>query len=103
MQTFPKKQIEIMIEAPALNRVLEFLDAEGVSGYTVFPAMAGKGRDGAWHRDGLVGRVGSVVKIVCILDENRCDALLEPLFALVKRQIGIVTVSDVAVIRPDHF
>lgn len=103
MQTYPKKQIEIMIEAPALNRVLELLDGQDVSGYTVFPAIAGKGADGAWHRDGLVGRAGSVVKIMCILDESRCDAVLEPLFKVVKRQIGIVTIRDVEVIRPDGF
>ncbi len=103
MQTFPKKQIEIMIEAPAMNRVIEFLDSQDVSGYTVFPAIAGKGADGAWHRDGLVGPAGAVVQIVCILDEHRCDALLAPLFKMVKRQIGIVTVRDVEVIRPEGF
>lgn len=103
MQTFPKKQIVIMIEAPLLNRVLEFLEAQNVGGYTVFPAIAGKGADGAWHRDGQVGRVGSVVQIVCILDESRCEALLEPLFQMVRRQVGIVTISDVDVIRPDNF
>lgn len=103
MQTFPKKRIEIMIEAPLANRVTEALDASDVGGYTVFPAIAGKGMSGPWHRDGLVGRVGSVVQIVCVLDESRLDEVLDPVFKLVKQQIGIVTVSDVEVIRPDQF
>jgi hypothetical protein len=38
-----------------------------------------------------------------VLDESRVDEVLEPLFALVSRQIGIVTVSDVQVIRQEHF
>lgn len=103
MKTHPKKRIEIMVEAPLMSRVLALLDEAGVSGYTVVPAIAGRGKDGSWHRDGVVGRAGALVQIFCILDQNRVDAVLEPLFRLVSRQIGIVTVSDVQVIRPEHF
>lgn len=103
MKTYPKKRIDIMVERPLLERVLALLDQQGVGGYTVLPAMAGRGRDGSWHRDGLVGRAGSVVLVFCILDESRIEQVLTPLFALVERQIGIVTVSDVQVIRPEHF
>jgi len=103
METFPKKRIEIMVESPLMTRVIKILDDLGVSGYTVMPAIAGRGKDGSWHRDGQVGRVGSVVQIVCIVDETREHDVLDPLFSLVSRQIGIVTVSDVRVVRPDHF
>jgi len=103
METFPKKRIEIMVEAPLLNRIIAILDEQGVSGYTVLPALAGRGRDGTWHRDGQVGRVGSVVQILCIVDESREQEILEPLFRLVSRQIGIVTITDVRVVRAEHF
>jgi PII-like signaling protein len=103
MKTFTKKRIDIMVEAPLMKRVIDLLDQQGVNGYTVLPALAGRGHDGVWHRDGLVGRVGAVVQIFCIIDEGKIDEVLEPLFRLVSRQIGIVTVSDVQVIRPEHF
>lgn len=103
MKMYPKKRIEIMVEAPLVARVLGLLDERNVSGYTVLPAIAGRGREGSWHRDGLVGQAGAVVQIFCIVDESRVDEILEPLFKLVSRQIGIVSVSDVQVIRPDHF
>lgn len=103
MQTYPKKRIEIMVEAPLMNRVITIIDKCGTGGYTVLPALAGRGHDGSWHRDGLVGRVGAVVQILVIVDESRVDDVLEPLFALVSKQIGIVTVSDVQVVRPEHF
>lgn len=103
MKTYPKKRIEIMVEAPLMRRVVSLLDDLSVSGYTVLPALAGRGKDGTWDRDGLVGRAGAVVQIFCIVDESRVDQILEPLFKLVSRQIGIVTLSDVQVIRPDHF
>ena len=79
------------------------LEECGGGGYTVLPVIAGRGRDGAWHRDGLVGRAGALVTIFCILDEDRVDHVLDPLFALVEKQIGIVTVCDVEVIRTDRF
>ena len=103
METFAKRRIEIMVETPLLNRVLAILEEQNVSGYTVIPALAGRGKDGTWHRDGLVGRVGSVVQVFCIVDASREDAVLEPLFKLVSGQIGIVTVTDIRVIRADNF
>lgn len=103
MKTHPKKRIDIMVEAPLMQKVINLLDQQAVGGYTVLPVLAGRGKDGAWHRDGVVGRAGALVMIFCILDEARVDEVLGPLFALVTRQIGIVTVSDVQVIRPDHF
>jgi PII-like signaling protein len=103
MKTFPKKRIDIMVEAPLMQRVLNLLDQQNVSGYTVLPVLAGRGKDGAWHRDGVVGRAGALVMIFCILDEQRVDEVLEPLFKLVSRQIGVVTVSDVQVIRAEYF
>ncbi len=103
MKTYAKKRIDVMIEAPLMQRVLTLFDEHDVGGYTVLPVLAGRGKDGAWHRDGVVGRVGALVTIFCILDADRVEAVLEPLFALVSRQIGIVTVSDVEVIRPDRF
>jgi nitrogen regulatory protein PII len=103
MKTYPKKRIEIMVEAPLMQKVLNLLDQQGVGGYTVMPVLAGRGKDGAWHRDGVVGRAGALVMIFCIIDEARVDTLLDPIFALVSRQIGIVTVSDIQVIRPDNF
>ena len=100
---FAKKRIDIVVEAPLLARVLSVLDEQGVTGYTVMPALAGRGQGGSWHRDGLVGRAGAAVLVFCILDESRIDEVMGPLFKLVSRQIGIVTVSDVHVLRPEHF
>lgn len=103
MKMFPKKRIDIMIEVPLMARVLAILDDNGVTGYTVLQAYAGRGKDGPWHREGMVGRAGALVQIFCIVDETRMDKVLEAVFEVVSHQIGIVTVSDVEVIRRDHF
>jgi nitrogen regulatory protein PII len=103
MQTYLKKRIEILVEAPALHRLLDKLDSSGVTGYTVLPALAGKGRSGSWTEDGLVGDAGRVVAVLCITDAAKADLVLESIFGLLSRQIGIVNISDVAVIRSEHF
>lgn len=103
MQTHLKKRLEIILEAPALNRLLDVLDRNEVSGYTVLPALAGRGRQGRWSRDGLVGTTGQMVVVVCVTSEHRVEAVLAAVRKLLVRQIGIVTISDVQVLRAEHF
>ena len=104
MQTHPKKRVEIIVEAPALNRTLRFLDEHDVSGYTVLPALAGRGDSGrAWSREGQVSDADRMVVIVMIIDEARLTPLFDALYTLVSRQIGIITVSDCQVVRDARF
>jgi nitrogen regulatory protein PII len=103
MQTFAKKRIEVFIEAPLLRRVTELLDQAQISGYTVMPLLGGRGHDGAWSAEGQIGSAAQMVGLICIVDEGRADALLETLFAVISHQIGMVTISDVAVIRRERF
>jgi PII-like signaling protein len=102
LPTHPKKKLEIIIEAPMLNRLLDLLDRLAVTGYTVLPAVAGRGRDGSW-REGQLTEAGRMVMVICITSEERIPQVLEPVYRLLARQIGIVTVSDVMVVRKDHF
>jgi PII-like signaling protein len=102
MQTHPKKKLEIIIEAPLLNRLLDKLEKLGVSGYTVVPAIAGKGSGGAW-REGQLTQAGHMVMVICVTSEERVEAVLGPVYEVLARHIGIVTVTDVQVIRADHF
>jgi hypothetical protein len=103
LATYPKKRIEIVVEVPALHRLLDRLDRAKVSGYTVIPALEGRGREGSWSREGLAGEAGRMVVVVCITDSSKVDAVLEGAYAVVSRQIGIISITDVQVIRADHF
>jgi nitrogen regulatory protein PII len=103
MQTYRKKRIAIVIEQLVLHRVLDALDRLAVTGYTVYPVIAGRGRSGSWRADDLVSEAGRMVSVVCVCDESRVEQVIEPLYAIVKRQLGIITISDCEVLRPDHF
>ena len=102
MQTHDAKRVEIIIEAPMEGRLTDALAAAGVTGFTVLPVLGGSGRSGQWTRDGQIGRSG-MVAVVCLIAPERLDGLLDAAFAVVQRHIGVVSVSDVQVIRPSRF
>ena len=103
MQTHPKKRVEIIIEAPLVKRILERLDQTDITGYSVVPVIAGRGRGGSWSSHGQVSDAGQMMAIICIADEAKLDRILDTIFAIVSRQIGLVTVTDVEVMRSDRF
>ena len=103
MQTHPKKRVEITIEAPLLRKLSERLAAAGVTGYTVLPVLGGSGRDGPWSADGLAGPAGQMAMLVLVTDAARVAAIADAVFEVVSRQIGIVAISDVEVLRPERF
>ena len=103
MRMHAKKRIEIVIEAPVMDLVTDLLDELQVTGYTVLPVIGGRGRTGAWRRDGMVGEAGQAVMIVCVTRAEKVEDVLDPLYELISRQIGIITVSDCEVVRSDYF
>jgi nitrogen regulatory protein PII len=102
MQTHQAKRVEIIIEAPMERRLTAALAGAGVTGFTVLPVLGGSGRSGVWSRDGQVGRSG-MVAVVCIVRPDRLDGLLDAAFAVVDRHIGVVSVTDCAVLRAERF
>ena len=102
MRTHDAKRVEIIIEAPMEGRLTDALATAGVTGFTVLPVLGGSGRSGQWTREGQVGRSG-MVAVVCLVAPERLDALLDAAFAVVQRHIGVVSVTDVQVIRPMRF
>ncbi len=103
MKTYKKLRIEYVVEAPIVRRLTQSLDEAGVTGYTVMPALSGKGIDGSWSRDGQIIDAGRMVVVLCIVDDSMKDAILELTAPILKRQIGIVCLSEVEVLRDDHF
>jgi nitrogen regulatory protein PII len=103
MHTFAKKQIQIICERPILKRVRRHLANNGVKGFTVLPALSGSGSEGEWDREGMVGDAGQMVMVLVVLDADDLDRVLTDIFDVVSPQMGVITISDVAVVRPDRF
>jgi len=104
MQTYRKNRIEIVIEQALVPRLSELLDAEeGVRGFTVIPVHAGSGAHGLWSRDGQISDADGMYVVICIIDVQFKDAVLDAVFPFVERRAGFVTISEVDVVRSDRF
>jgi hypothetical protein len=104
MQTHTKTRIDIVIEQAAVARLARLLDTErSVHGYTVLPVHGGSGEHGLWTRDGLISEADGMMLVMCILDSQNKDAVLKRVYAFVENRAGIITVSEVEVVRPDRF
>jgi nitrogen regulatory protein PII len=97
------KRVEIVIEAIMARRLAAALTEAGVTGFTVLPVEGGSGRSGPWSREGQVTRAGGMNAFVCIVREERLDALLEAAYRVVERHIGVISVTDCEVLRAERF
>ena len=67
MDTYAKTRIDILVEAPFRKHLCDLVNRHGVSGYTVFPALAGRGDQTAWLRSGLISDVGKMELVVGVV------------------------------------
>ena len=103
METHKAKRVAIIIEAVMQSRLTETMSAAGVTGWTVLPVLGGSGRSGEWSREGQVTRGAGMIQVICVIKPERLDQLLESIFSVVDRHIGIITVGDIEVLRAERF
>ncbi len=103
MKTHKAKRVVITIEAIMQKRLTNALETSGVTGYSILPVLGGSGRSGAWSRDGQISRANGMVQVICIIKPERLDGLLDAAFDVVDKHIGVVTISDVEVVRAERF
>ncbi|MEL6339081.1 MAG: DUF190 domain-containing protein [Myxococcota bacterium] len=103
VERFSKKKVEVVIEQPALNRLLDALNQAECAGWSILPVNAGFGRSGAWEAVGMVGTTSSMALVIMVLDDTNLDAVLNAVSGVLARHIGIVTVTDCEVLRPERF
>ncbi|MEN0087409.1 MAG: DUF190 domain-containing protein [Pseudomonadota bacterium] len=103
VETHAMKRIELIVERMAARRAGRVLQESGVTGYTVLPALEGYGNGQQWRRDADISGASDMVAIVCITSPEAADKALSNLGNLLAEQIGIVSTSDVEVLRPERF
>jgi len=103
MDMHDAKRIEIMIERIMEQRLTDLLIKAGVKGFSVMPVRGGSGRSGVWSRQGQVGRAEGLSCVVCLIQPDRLDALLEAIFPVLDRHIGVVNITDAKVLRAELF
>jgi nitrogen regulatory protein PII len=102
MRTHTRKKVELIVERQLLDAVLSVLEDLSAPGYTVVPTIAGDGHAGRWHQGGPAQPL-QMVQVICITAAERVDPLLDRVMPLLDRYAGIVYLSDVEVVRGEHF
>jgi len=102
MQLHPKKRIEIVVEASCAPKILAMIEATGAKGYTLLHEVSGKGHRGV-RNDSHLTDVFRNVLIIVIAAESTAREIISQSQPLLENYAGIVTVSDVEVVRNEHF
>ena len=97
MEMLEKKRVEFIIEAPFVKQLTKRLDDGGVRGYTVTPAISGRGAHGKWSREGMVTDAGRQLLVICVMNAQLADSLLPELCETLRATLSLVTIADVQV------
>ena len=103
MELNQRKRIEIVVEAALLRAIRRVLDDHGVTGYTVLPVQGGRGDAGEWSREGQISSATEMFMVICLTTEERAGAAIEKALPLLSRGRGVISVSDVGVVRAEKF
>ena len=101
-QLWRKKKVEIVVEAARARAMIEMIEKAGAKGYTVVPDVSGKGHRGV-RDEGHLSDVFRNVLIIVIAAEDIATRIVETSQSLLEHYAGIVVVSDVEVVRDEHF
>ena len=101
IETVIRKRIEILADTALQKRVTDTIDAAGITGWTVTPVTSGKGREGKWREERVLGT--DKVLILTIAAEDKAMQLAEDLAPVLTRYGFILSMWDVQVIRGERF
>jgi hypothetical protein len=102
MATHTKRKVEIVVERPLLGEAVRLIEGAGAKGYTVFPAIAGRGVGGTWE-SGDVSDAEQTVLILAICDAAVAEKLVAAAGPLIRDFRAIIYTSAVEVVRPERF
>lgn len=101
IETVFRKRIEILADAALVKRVTSAIDRAGITGWTVTPVTSGKGRDGHWREERVMGT--DKVFVLTIAAQDKAMALAEELAPSLSSHGLLLTMWDVEVIRGERF
>ncbi|MEM8724278.1 MAG: transcriptional regulator [Pseudomonadota bacterium] len=101
IETVIRKRIEILADKALQKRVTDAIDSAGITGWTIVPVTEGKGRDGKWREERVMGT--DKVFVLTIAAEDKAQALAEAIAPMLTKYGFIFSMWDVEVIRGERF
>lgn len=101
IETVTRKRIEILTDTRLQKRVTDAIERAGITGWTILPVTSGKGRDGPWREERVLGT--DKVFVLTIAADDKAMALAEELAPMLTKYGFILSMWDVQVIRGERF
>lgn len=101
IETATRKRIEILTDKAYVPRLAAAIDHAGITGWTMVPVSSGKGRDGEWREESVMGT--DKVFVLSIASEECTVALAEELAQLSTTLGFLLLMWDLEVIRDKPF
>ena len=101
IETVTRKRIEILPDKALQKRVTDAIERAGITGWTILPVSSGKGRDGHWREESVMGT--DKVFVLTIASEDKATVLAEALAPMLNSLGLLLTMWDVQVIRGERF
>ena len=101
IETVIRKRIEILTDKALQGRVTKAIENAGITGWTILPVSSGKGREGQWREESVMGT--NKVFVLTIAAEDKAMALAEELAPMLTNLGFILSMWDVQVIRGERF
>lgn len=99
----PLKKIEIIVKGERQTFVRDLLDRAGVTGYTLIRDIAGMGHGGFHEGRLLFNDQASLIMFLAVASDTAIKQIAAGMKPLLEKNSGVVFVSDVQVLRLDHF
>lgn len=88
------KRLEIVVESVRLDALVKIIEKH-TTGYTLLPGATGLGLHGYREQDMIV--------LVTVVTEDHLEGIVEAILPTLNERANIVLISDVSVLRADHF
>lgn len=97
-----RRKIEVFVDAPLVQSIVDLAVDAGVTGYTVIPALGGAGRSGRWTDDQVSGAEAKVL-FVTVTSHTSAAAFIEALTPNLESHGMMLCATTVDVVRGEKF
>ena len=101
IETVIRKRIEVLADKVMVRTVTDAIDSVGITGWTITPVDSGKGREGQWREERVMGT--DKVFVLTVASQENASALAEKLTPILTSHNLLLTMWDVEVIRGERF
>ena len=102
IQTVLRKRIEILVDTPLVPRIIGFIKAANISGWSVIHVDSGGGHTGQWQQDDVTGAAAKTI-VLAVTSDTKASELVDLLAPVLDSYRMLLTIGDVQVVRGERF